>query len=97
VDFLNSSSPAEQVQDQSHHQDYYRKPMNKEKCPFKVGDTVAYRPSNRGHALDIMIDPQLRKGGSYKIVRIDNDVYVVIEGFEKAAGGGIYWTEFSAE
>jgi hypothetical protein len=71
--------------------------MNKEKCPFKVGDTVVYRPSSRGHALDIMIDPQLQKGRSYKIVRIDKDVYVVVEGFENAAGGGIYWTEFSAE
>lgn len=71
--------------------------MNKEKCPFKVGDTVVYRPSSRGHALGVMIDPQFEKGRSYKIVRIDNDVYIVVEGFENAAGGGIYWTEFSAE
>jgi hypothetical protein len=70
--------------------------MNKEKCPFKVGDTVVYRPSSRGHALNIMIDPQLQTGRPYKIVRIDEGVSVVVEGFENHYAGGIYWTEFSA-
>jgi hypothetical protein len=34
-------------------------------------------------------------GNRYKIVRIDNGVYVVVEGFENAVGGGLYWAEFS--
>jgi hypothetical protein len=32
----------------------------------------------------------------YKIVKIIDDFYIVVEGFENAAGGGLYWTEFSA-
>ena len=70
--------------------------MTPQKCPFKVGDTVVYRPSNRGHALDVMIDPKLEKGKKYKIARIDADVSVVVEGFENHHAGGLYWTEFSA-
>ena len=38
----------------------------------------------------------LQPGNKYKIVRIDEDVSVVVEGFENAVGGGLYWTEFSA-
>ena len=71
--------------------------MHKAKCPFKVGDTVLYRPSSRGHALDVMIDPQLERGKKYRIARIDEEVSVVVEGFENHFAGGIYWTEFSAE
>lgn len=72
--------------------------MNKEKCPFKVGDTVVYRPSTRGRGLVIMTDlAALKPGNKYKIVRIDDDVSVVVEGFENAVGGGLYWTEFSAQ
>ena len=71
--------------------------MNKEICPFKVGDTVVYRPSNRGRGLGVMTDlAALQPGNKYKIVRIDEDVSVVVEGFENAVGGGLYWTEFSA-
>ena len=72
--------------------------MSKEKCPFTVGDTVVYRPSNRGRGLVVMTDlAALKPGEKYKIARIDNDLYVVVEGFENAVGGGLYWTEFSAE
>lgn len=72
--------------------------MNKEKCPFKVGDIVAYRPSNKGRGAVVMTElAALIPGNKYKIVRIDNDICVVVEGFENAAGGGLYWTEFSAE
>jgi hypothetical protein len=39
----------------------------------------------------------LKPGERYKIVRIDRDAYVVPEGFENAVGGGVYWSEFSAE
>lgn len=38
----------------------------------------------------------LKPGEKYKITRIDHDLYIVPEGFEKAIGGGLYWTEFSA-
>ena len=73
-------------------------PMKKEKCPFKIGDVVFYRPSNKGRGMVVMTDlAALKPGNRYKIVRIDNDVYIVIEGLENAVGGGLYWTEFSAE
>jgi len=39
----------------------------------------------------------LNPGNKYKIARIDEGVSVVIEGFENAVGGGLFWTEFSAE
>ena len=72
--------------------------MSKEKCPFKVGDRVVYRPSNRGRGLVVMTDlAALKPGERYKIARIDNDLYVVAQGFENAVGGGLYWTEFSSE
>lgn len=58
---------------------------------------MVYRPSRRGHALDVMIDPQLERGKKYRIARIDAGVSVVVEGFENHHAGGIYWTEFSAE
>jgi len=71
--------------------------MDKEQCPFKIGDTVAYRPSDRGKGLLVMTDlAALEPGNKYKIARIDNGVYIVVEGFENATGGGLYWTEFGA-
>jgi hypothetical protein len=73
------------------------KVLSSQKCPFKVGDAVVYRPSSRGKDLGIMTDlATLKSGNKYKIARIDKDVYVVLEGFENAAPSGIYWTEFSA-
>ena len=72
--------------------------MSEKQCPFKVGDTVVYRPSIHGRGHVIMTDlATLKPGNKYKIVRIDEDVSVVVEGFENAVGGGLYWTEFSAE
>jgi hypothetical protein len=71
--------------------------VKKENCPFKVGDLVVYRPSNRGRGLVVMTDlAALKPGNLYKITRIDDEVYIVVEGFENAVGGGLYWTEFSA-
>lgn len=68
------------------------------KCPFKVGDTVIYRPTDKGRGSVIMTDlAALKPGNKYKIVRIDEGISVVVEGFENAIGGGLYWTEFSAE
>ena len=39
----------------------------------------------------------LKPGNKYKVVRIEKDVYIVVEGFENAVEGGLYWTEFSAD
>ena len=71
--------------------------MSTEKCPFKVGDTVVYRPTLKGRGAIIMTDlAALKHGEKYKIARIDEGLYVVPEGFENAVGGGLYWTEFAA-
>ena len=70
---------------------------NMQPCPFKVGETVVYRPSSRGHALDVMIDPHLEKERKYKVARIDAGVSIIVEGFESHYAGGIYWTEFAKD
>lgn len=61
------------------------------KCPFKAGDYVIYKPSQRGHNLDDGERPEI--GRKYRVVRIEKDNYVVIDGYQHP-GGGIYWTEF---
>jgi hypothetical protein len=65
-----------------------------EKCPFKVGDVVVYKPSQRGHALDVMASQQLQIGEKYKISSVVDEKYVAVEGYSHP-GGGLYWTEFS--
>jgi hypothetical protein len=71
--------------------------MTSEKCPFKAGDTVVYRPTHRGRGLVIMTDlAALIPGNKYKVLRIEREAYVVVEGFENSVGGGLYWTEFAA-
>ena len=71
--------------------------MKNEKCPFKVGDTVVYRPSNKGRRSIVMTDlVTLQQGNKYKVARIEDDVYIVPEGFENAIPCSLYWTEFSA-
>lgn len=62
-----------------------------------VGDIVVYRPTLKGRGAVIMTDlAALKPGDKYKIVRIDDDVSVVVEGFENAVGGGLHWSEFAA-
>lgn len=39
----------------------------------------------------------LKSGNRYRIARIEEDVYIVPEGFEKAIPCSLHWTEFSAE
>lgn len=69
-----------------------------EKCPFKVGEKVVYMPTFRGRGLFVMTDlAVLEPRASYTISRIDDDVYIVVEGFENAVPSGIYWTEFKSE
>ncbi|HKY30311.1 MAG TPA: hypothetical protein VJM12_20435 [Pyrinomonadaceae bacterium] len=64
-------------------------------CPFQPGDWVIYQPTTRGRGHVIMTDlAQLQPGKKYKVAGIENDEYVVIEGFENSPGGGLYWKEF---
>jgi len=35
------------------------------------------------------------RGQAYRVSSIKKGRYVVLEGFETASGGGIYWTEFA--
>lgn len=67
----------------------------KEVCPFKVGDAISYKPSLRGHGLDAMVSDEGRlvPGRVYKVVQIQAESYIVVEGY-RHHGGGIYWTEF---
>ena len=66
-------------------------------CPYRVGDDVRYVPSQRGRAQSLHTDlERLVPGQIYRIVRLDRHAYIVLEGFESAGGGGIYWTEFSS-
>lgn len=59
---------------------------------------MIYRPSNKGRGAVVMTDlAALEPGTRYKVARIDRGQYVVVEGHEDAVGGGLYWTEFSAE
>lgn len=70
--------------------------MKSAKCPFKVGDTVVYAPTDVGRGKVIMTEfARLTPGDKYVIARIDKDEYLVLRGFENASVGGLYWTEFS--
>lgn len=73
--------------------------MNADKlCPFKPGDTVVYKPSVRGRGLTGMTDlAVLEPGAQYKVAQIQQDYYLVLEGFEDSPGGGLHWTEFATE
>jgi hypothetical protein len=64
----------------------------KTKAPFCVGEYVIYNPSQRGY--DLIDGERLERGGRYKIKKIVQESYVVVEGYEDHPGGGIYWTEF---
>ena len=65
-----------------------------QKCPFKIGDTVIYMPSERGRGWDIF--DSLETGKAYKIMEIQKENYLVIEGYSHP-GGGLYWTEFQPD
>jgi hypothetical protein len=67
-----------------------------EPCPFSPGDYVVYRPTRIGRDKSVMTDyAALEIGKQYRVARVDNDLYVVIEGFQNASDGGMFWTEFS--
>jgi len=65
------------------------------RCPFRVGESVVYRPSDRGLGLEVMALPsqRLTLGKTYRIREIQKECYVVVEGYDHP-GGGLYWTEF---
>ena len=64
-------------------------------CPIKAGDLVTYKPSQKGLADDAMSAPSERlvPGKIYRVEKVQNEAYVVVEGYSHP-GGGIYWTEF---
>jgi len=65
-------------------------------CPFHAGDRVVYSPSDRTRGLLVMTEyANLKPGEICLIAKIDQQAYVVLEGFEDAACGGIFWTQFS--
>ena len=65
-------------------------------CPFIVGQTVIYSPSQRGIDSDVMSsdEEKLTPGKAYRIAEIKDNTYVVPDGYNHP-GGGIYWTEFT--
>lgn len=65
-------------------------------CPFLVGQTVIYRPSERAMGLDVMTPDRekLVPGNAYRIAEIQDGVYIVVDGHTHP-GGGLYWTEFA--
>jgi hypothetical protein len=66
-------------------------------CPFKVGDTVYYRPSIRGQGLaaNDSASETPKIGEPVKVSRVVDGIYIEVEGYGHP-GGGLYWTEFSA-
>jgi hypothetical protein len=62
-------------------------------CPFKVGDYVVYKPSERGWGYDD--SGLLVPGRTYVVGEIKKERYVAVEGYDHP-GGGLYWTEFEA-
>jgi hypothetical protein len=65
-------------------------------CPFQVGQTVEYQPSDRGRGLVLMTDEaKLVRGKRYRIAAVRGAEFVLVEGFERTPGGGLHWTEFA--
>jgi len=68
----------------------------RERCQFREGQVVVYRPSSRGPGQATMTDlAAMIPGERYRVSRVVGDSYVVVEGFEDSPTGGIYWTEFA--
>jgi len=65
--------------------------------PFNPGQWVCYTPTSRGRGLNAMTDlSALVPGQRYRIARVVDASYVVLEGFETSPTGGLHWSEFSA-
>ena len=66
-------------------------------CPFEVGETVLYTPSPRTRSLVPDDDhARLQPGGRYRVADIEDDSYLVLEGFTSSTGKGLHWRNFSA-
>jgi hypothetical protein len=65
--------------------------------PFKVGDVVVYRPSERGWGYEVMRSENARlvPGKEYVVAEIHGDQYVIVEGLERHPAGGMHWSEFA--
>lgn len=65
-------------------------------APFKPGDEVVYTPSKRGFQMDVNFPgaARLEPGKAYRVKAIQDEAYVVVEGYDHP-GGGLYWTEFT--
>lgn len=65
------------------------------RCTYRKGDLVIYTPSRKALDLDVMSSSseKLVSGKVYTIATIQDELYVVVEGYSHP-GGGIYWTEF---
>ena len=61
------------------------------KCPYSVDEIVIYRPSAKGYSSEIgeRLVPEMK----YKIQRIENALYVVVDGYSHP-GGGLHWSEW---
>ena len=59
------------------------------KCPFKVGNIVVDRPSERGWALEVMASPEgkLIPGKEYVVSEVQDDACVVVEGYKHSGRG----------
>jgi hypothetical protein len=64
-------------------------------CPYRVGQSVVYKPSSKGWAYEQhSVEPwKLVPDSTYVVKEIRDEKYVVVEGPEHP-GGGMYWTEF---
>ena len=67
----------------------------KEDCPFKVGQTVVYKPSAKGLGYT-PLGTGLIPYQEYIVQEIPEGAYILVEGYNPP-GGGIHWTEFVAK
>ena len=66
--------------------------QNFEKCPFQIGDTVAYHPSEHGLGYEVMRCETLVPGREYVVKEVLDDKYVVVD--QDGHPRGMAWTEF---
>ncbi len=58
---------------------------------------MTYRPTDNGRGKSLMTDlAALQPGGKYRVARVVQGLYVVLDGFESSPTGGLFWTEFES-
>mgnify|MGYP001497819315 CR=1 FL=1 len=65
-----------------------------ETCPFRVGQTLVYKPSAKGIGYTSP-GTGLVQFQEYVVKEIPEGRYILVEGYNPP-GGGIHWTEFVA-